>query len=114
MIDETGCHAVMVARGAMKTPWMAGQIKQKISPFGDNIHEMEFKNPDYLRTEIKQYFSHLKIAYEGKNLVSSQILKQFKNLARYIFDDLPGGPEIRQKFLLSQNLNENEEWYSLQ
>ncbi|MDH4466800.1 MAG: tRNA-dihydrouridine synthase family protein [Bacteriovoracaceae bacterium] len=102
--NETNCHAIMVARGAMKSPWMAKHIK--------DISHDEYKNPEFISSEIKKYFFHLKCAYEKKKYTDYHILKQFKNLSRYLFDDLPQGKEIKQKFLLSQNLNDVSHWFT--
>ncbi|MCB9091821.1 MAG: tRNA-dihydrouridine synthase family protein [Halobacteriovoraceae bacterium] len=93
--EFTGCHAVMVARGALKKPWMAKEYKNKIS-----YDLSETKN------QIKDYFKNLHLYYLSKGLNDTKILKKFKELSRYIFDDFPNSHEIKRKIYLSHQLNQ--------
>lgn len=94
MFDQTNCHAVMVARGALKTPWLAGQIKNSI-----------LDSDEYRFKMIKNYFQILQNKLEANLVVEHNILKFFKNLSAYLFDELPSGQLIKSAILRSQKLS---------
>lgn len=96
IFDQTGCHSVMIARGALKSPWLAHQVKN---------NKYELSNTELLKL-IENYFnSFLKIMKEENNS-DEKILKRFKSVCRYIFDDLPDGETIKRQFMRGQSLTE--------
>jgi tRNA-dihydrouridine synthase B len=90
IFEYTGCHSVMIARGAMKTPWLARDYKNQES--SARVHMM------------KNYFSHYINVLENQ-WPREKIHKRFKGLSRYIFDDLDNGPELKTQFLRSKTLD---------
>jgi tRNA-dihydrouridine synthase B len=106
MFDETGCHAVMLGRGALKTPWLA-------TLFEENKGRIHAVNEEYLLYErqnnLDYYFHLLERNYFEKGLDQEQLLRRFKAFSRYIFDDYPNGEAMRSKFLRSRTLEEFQE-----
>ena len=91
LLDETGCHAVMVARGAMKTPWFAQLYKQGLPDTAESRLEMS-------RLFIRKYADKMIAA----GVTENGLVKQLKGVTRFMLDDLPGGKEFRRDILLSQ------------
>ena len=81
MFDYTKCHSVMVARGALKTPWLASLYRNTSSYLNEAFLLEERKK------NIELYFYELEKDYKGQGLTEDNILKRFKALSRYIFDD---------------------------
>lgn len=89
---ETGCHAVMVARGAMKTPWFPLHYKQKLPDTPESRMEMS-------RLFLRTYAD--KLIVDGIN--EGGVVRQIKCVTRYMLDDLPNGKELRRSILLADN-----------
>jgi len=100
MFNETGCHSVMAARGALKTPWLATLYRE----YGDEINEAFLLQERKKFMEI--YFYELDREYKREGRSEDHILKRFKALSRYIFDDLEEGEDLKNKFLRSRSYNE--------
>jgi len=94
MLKETGCHGVMVARGALKYPWMAQDYRRGFFEATPEVHLKKVK--DFLI----EYQNHLEVA----NVTPRGILKQSKSISRFMFDEVEGGEIIRRKLLLSQTV----------
>jgi tRNA-dihydrouridine synthase len=96
-------YAIMIGRGAMKTPWLATLWEQ----YRDNP---DFLTDEFLLEERKSsmdiYFFELEKEYIKKGLDDNGILKRFKALSRYIFDDFPQSEEVKSKFVRSETLQE--------
>lgn len=92
LLAETGCHGVMVARGAMKTPWFAMLHKRNLPDTAESRLEMA-------RLFIRTYGNKLIAA----NVSERGLVKQIKGITRYMLDELPGGAEFRREILLSQD-----------
>jgi tRNA-dihydrouridine synthase len=74
MLETTGCHGVMIARGALKTPWMARDYKKKmLSP------RLE---------ELKVFYTYYQTQLVSNGITQRGLLKQKKSLSRFIFDDI--------------------------
>lgn len=89
--EETGCHAVMVARGALKTPWFPYHYKNKLPDTASSRMEMS-------RLFLRTYAG--KLTNAGVN--EGGLVRQLKCVTRYMFDDLPEGQKLRREVLLSQ------------
>lgn len=92
MLKETGCHAVMVARGALKYPWMAQSYK---------LGHMVESSTERL-TKIKTFFTEYRAELESETISMRGLLKQSKSVSRYMLDGVEDGEIIRRKLLLSQ------------
>ena len=91
MLRETGCYAVMVARGALKTPWFPQHYYQNVT----DAPEIRIA----MARQFLRRYAELLVA-DGVN--DPGVVRQMKSVSRYIFDELPGGEALRRKVLLSQ------------
>lgn len=96
IFEQTGCHSVMVARGALKSPWLAYQIKN---------NKFELTTTELLRL-IENYFKSFLQVMSEENNPEEKILKRFKSVSRYIFDDLPDAENVKRQFMRGQSLTE--------
>jgi len=92
MFKETGCHAVMVARGALKAPWIAQSYIKG--------HRHETAQERF--TKIQTFFSEYRAELEVENISDRGLLKQSKSVSRFMLDGIEGSEVIRRKLLLSQ------------
>lgn len=96
MFKETGCHGVMAARGALKSPWMAQNFKKEY-----------FQETDAERIQkIKSFFLEYRTLLESENLSMRGLLKQSKSVSRFMLDGMEDGEQIRRKLILSQTVPE--------
>lgn len=100
MFEMSNCYAVMLGRGALKTPWLASTYYQ-------------YSNHDVLTEdlllnerckEIKHYFDSLRREYSYHDRDERQIVKRFKSFSHYLFDDFENGLAVKSYFLRSENL----------
>jgi tRNA-dihydrouridine synthase len=96
IFERTGCHSVMLGRGALKTPWLARSFKK-----GTDENSL-FERKKYLTI----YFNTLLEEYKKTEIDELKILKRFKSFCRNTFEDFPEGDLIRSKFLRSKTLEE--------
>lgn len=96
MLKETGCHAVMVARGALKAPWIAQDYRQ--GRFSETSEERCLR--------IKTFFEEYRAQLEAENISDRGLLKQSKSVSRYLLEGVNNGEAIRRKLLLSQTAPE--------
>jgi len=96
MLKETGCYGVMVARGALQSPWIAKNYKNKI--FTESTRE-RFEH-------IKIFFNYYKRELEKYNVSERGLLKQSKSVSRFMLSPVPNGEIIRRKLLLAQTSRE--------
>lgn len=103
MFEHTGCHAIMMGRGALKTPWMATLYEE----YKDQMHNLNDELIHRQRKSYIDYYFHLlERNYTRKGLDSDQILKRFKSFSRYLFDDYENADQLRSRFLRSRSLFE--------
>jgi tRNA-dihydrouridine synthase B len=106
MFQETGCHAVMLGRGALKTPWMAGLYQEH----KENLNSL---NEDFLLYERKKnidsYFYTLEKYYKKNGKEEAGILRRFKAFSRYLFDDFENPQKVREGFFRSDSLEQFQE-----
>lgn len=99
MLKETGVHGVMVARGALKYPWMAKSVRLG-----------ELRIPDESRLmKIKEFFTEYRSQLESGNFFERGVLKRSKSVSRFMLDGIEGGEQMRRKLVLSQS---TQEFYS--
>ena len=100
VFNETGAYAVMCARSAMKTPWLASEY-QLYQVAKENF--LSEKSKRFFDLSPK-YFNELESSYLEDGLESNHILKKFKALIRYIFDDFDGGELFKRDLLRTPEL----------
>jgi tRNA-dihydrouridine synthase B len=100
--DETKCHSVMLGRGALKTPWIAGLYKEYSN--GQNFSESYLL--EYRKNMIYDYFYTLDEKYNKLNKTPEFILGRFKQFSRYLFEDLENISEFYTCLLRSKKLEE--------
>ncbi len=91
----TDCDSLMIARGALKRPWLAKFYYQ-------NIKETEENS----KAEIKSYLFKIHEEYLRDEIKEKKILSFLKGLVRYLFDDLTSGEVLKRTCLRSQSLKE--------
>lgn len=96
MLKQTGVHGVMVARGALKYPWMAQSIRHDEGPLDDG---------ERLR-RIKSFFLEYRSQLEADKFYERGILKRSKSVSRFMLDGLEGGEQMRRRLVLSQTAPE--------
>lgn len=93
--DYTNCHSVMIARGALKTPWLAKLYKDK--------------KTDTLAVRAKytsEYFHRFYQETLKQPLPEASRIKRLKSVSRYIFDEFENAPLFKRRFLLSKSFEE--------
>lgn len=87
MLEQTGCSAVMVARGAMGYPWIFAEINAAMTG-------QAFDPPDcWQRVRMALRHLELELAYREQRLAVLQMRKHF---AWYI-KGMPGATKLKQK-----------------
>lgn len=103
MFKHTGCYAVMLGRGALKTPWLAKHYKQ----YKGNLEQLHETVLYYERLkELDEYFSELDKSFRAHGYSETNILGRFKSLSRYLFDDFEQADQVRSQFLRATHLEE--------
>ena len=90
--DYTGCHSIMLARSALKTPWLAGLSK---SSQKDSLHIRAI--------EIKRYFEAFYEETGNYHDNEASRIKRIKSITRYLFDDFSDGDQVKRKVLLAKD-----------
>lgn len=100
MLKETGCHGVMVARGALKAPWIAQDYRRGV-----------FKvDKEETFQKIKSFFSEYRTLLEDESISDRGLLKQSKSVSRFMLDGIEGSEILRRQLILSQTV---PEFYSI-
>lgn len=99
MFNYTGCHGIMLGRGALKTPWLATLYRQKASANESSLLQERCR-------QLEFYFDLLEQEYRKVELPDEQILKRFKAFSRYLFEDFDDPEMMRSRFLRSRSLGE--------
>lgn len=96
MMKNTGCHGVMIARGALKAPWIAQDYRRG------------FFNPSKEETfqKIKHFFQDYRTLLEAENISVRGLLKQSKSVSRFMLEGIEGSEPLRRKLILSQTVPE--------
>lgn len=107
IFSYTNCYSIMMGRGAMKTPWM-GQLYKE---YGDCLFAISDEVVNKRRTEyIFTYYQTLKKYYEEFGVDQPAILRRFKALGRYLFDDYHNIDQLKTSLFQSTSI---ESFFSL-
>jgi tRNA-dihydrouridine synthase len=101
VLEDCGCHSVMIARGALKTPWLASLYKKYQGRLNEVTDEL------LLQERIERlpiYFQNLEEEYRKFTDDEQIILKRFKAFSRYLFDDFEDGAKLKSTFLRTKEL----------
>lgn len=96
MLKQTGCHGVMVARGALKSPWMAQDYRRG---YFQSDRDETFK-------KVKIFLYEYRLQLEAENVSVRGLLKQSKSVSRFMVDGFEGSEQIRRRLVLSQTVPE--------
>ena len=97
--QETGCHGVMVARGALKTPWLAKLYKSgKNYSLEEQLKIRRYEMPLYYKAVHKEAITH----FSDERVH----LKKLKGLSRYLYDDFDNPLSLRSKMMRTRSLKE--------
>lgn len=106
MFKHTGCYAVMLGRGALKTPWISRLYKE----YKGRFHELHETALHFERLKsLDEYFTELDKMYRLYGLSETNILGRFKSLSRYLFDDFEQADQVRSRFLRADHLDQFQE-----
>lgn len=94
-INNNMCHSAMIARGALKSPWLA--------QFNNDLSEKE------RRIQISKYFQALNDAWDEEGMDESKKIKKIKEFSRYIFEEIEFGAQIKSKILLTSSFKNQME-----
>jgi tRNA-dihydrouridine synthase len=86
----------MIARGALKSPWMAQNYKRRI------LQESSMERTLRIKLFFREYRSQL----ESEHISERGLLKQTKSVSRFMFEGIDNGEVIRRKILISQTVPE--------
>jgi len=92
MFEQTGCHGVMLGRGAMKQPWIAQHYKNKT-----------ILNQQDIIQHIFIFFKAYIHEVQKRGIFERGLVKQLKSLSRFMFEDLIHGEILRREILLSHS-----------
>ena len=95
MLQKTGCHAVMIGRGAMGNPWLLEQTVAYLQ-WGKLIP------PPSARERLRVARDHLRLVVELKG-EKTGLLEMRKHLAWYM-KGLPGAARLREKINRTESL----------
>jgi tRNA-dihydrouridine synthase B len=96
MLKETGCHSVMIARGALKAPWMAKDYKSGKFDLTQNE----------IIQRMKVFLNEYRLRLEVGKITERGLLKQGKSITRFMLDDLDLGEQMRRRLVLSKSVHE--------
>ena len=100
--DYTGAHSVMIARGALKTPWLAKLYKNKQA---DSLEE----RAQFLKIYFDKLYNKTADLYDEERVR----IKRLKAVARYIFEPYPEELGIKRSFLLSKSYEQMQSALSI-
>ena len=86
MLDETGCDAVMIGRGAIGNPWL---IKECVEYLNNGVLPKEVS----IKNKIEMIKYHYKLLKETKDEVSASL--EIRQFIMYYLKGIPGSKEIK-------------------
>ncbi len=108
MFRDTGCDGVMIGRGALKDPWLFAKLRTWLAggePVQPPLEERARVLRDYLAL-CRDHFAHprgIRRRHHDPDRVS---LGRFKQLAKYLFDDLDSADQTRTRILRSRTVDD--------
>lgn len=96
--DYTGAHSVMIARGALKTPWLAKLY------YNDQTDDLTERSK-FIKTYFDMLYTKTFSLYDDEKVR----IKRLKAVARYIFEPYPEDLNVKRSFLLSKSYEEMKE-----
>jgi tRNA-dihydrouridine synthase B len=93
LFASTQCSSIMLGRGAMKSPWFAKLYKENLT-----------LNQQELKEYVQQFLDELEIEFLKHKLPSESVLKRFKQLTRYMFNEFEQAEQIKRNLLISSKL----------
>ncbi len=103
MLDETGCHAIMVGRALIKTPWLAGQIA---SALADEAPQPEIDWQERIRWT--RHHGRLLADFYGERNGMFRV----RRFALHYLRGVDGARELRRTLATVSSLSELEEQLS--
>ena len=97
MIDETGCDAVMVARGVLGNPWLIRDIINKL----EGRKEIDKPSPE---EKINMCLKHLKLLSKTKSEKIARL--EIRNHIAWYLKGLKNSNEIKNKIYKSERIND--------
>lgn len=96
--DYTGAHSVMIARGALKTPWLAKLYK-------NNQTDILEERSVFLKTYFDKLYNKIALLHDDERIR----IKRLKALSRYIFEPYCEDLGLKRAFVLSKTYSEMKE-----
>ena len=93
--DYTNCHSVMLARSAMKTPWLAKYYKS------NQTIDLKVRS-----IETEKFFREYNKIVQTLPIDEKYKSRRLKAVSRYSFEDFPDSDLFKKRFLLSQDPNQ--------
>ena len=97
MIDETGCDAIMIGRGALGNPWFINEVYEYI----ENGRIIDKPNN---KEKIQMALKHLDLLLEY-NVEKKAVLEMRSNICYYL-KGIPGSSEIKKELFKVVTVNE--------
>lgn len=88
MLEETGCHGIMVGRAFMGNPWLAKEILTYLKTG-------ELLSPPIIRDRLAMARQHLGMVIEEKG--EGQGIREMRKHLGWYFRGLPGGARVREQ-----------------
>ena len=99
MFDETGCDGIMIARAAMKNPFVFTQVKEYLN-IGITLPDMNYNE----KIDLALEHSRMAVEYYGDELGCKTMRK---HLAWYT-KGMPGGGDLRRRLMQVKSLTDIE------
>lgn len=97
MLDETGCDAVMIARGVLGNPWL---IKECISFLNDG----KLLQPPTIQEKVAMIKKHYSLLLKYKTEIQASL--EIRTFILYYLKGLPGSKEIKNKICSTKDSKE--------
>lgn len=97
MLDETGCDAIMIGRGALGNPWLIRDVVTYLDT-GEKL------NPPTPVEKIEMCLKHLSYLREIKD--EKVAVLEIRNHIAWYLKGLEGANEIKNKIFITKNIND--------